>query len=113
MQRKTFKVINEEFSCQNCGQEVAKMPSSCRNHCNYCLYSLHLDALNPGDRASNCHGLMKPIAIEKDKKNQWDLIHECKKCGKIIKNKIATDDNMNLIIELSTIPYEPTRGKKN
>jgi hypothetical protein len=61
---------NESFVCQNCGTEVDLHPTgSARNHCPMCLCSLHVDDVSPGDRLSECHGLMKPIGID-HKKNK-------------------------------------------
>ena len=94
-----FKVIDEEFVCENCGKKVPKLGYSCRNHCPFCLYSKHVD-IEPGDRAQSCHGLLEPIGIEKNKKG-YIIIFKCKKCGEIRKNKIAEDDDMDKIIELS------------
>ena len=95
-----FKVIDESFICENCGKQVPKLGYSCRNHCPYCLYSKHVD-IEPGDRLQTCHGLLIPIGVEKTKKG-YVLIFKCKKCGAIRKNKSAEDDNMDLIINLST-----------
>lgn len=90
----SFKMINEDFICQNCGKEVSKHPSgSARNHCPFCLCSLHLDAVFPGDRASDCHGLMLPVATTYHKNKGDMIVHECQKCGKKIPNKIAPDDD--------------------
>ena len=94
-----FKVIDEEFVCENCGKKVPKLGYSCRNHCPFCLYSKHVD-IEPGDRAQTCHGLLEPIGIEKNKKG-YIIIFKCKKCGEIRKNKVAEDDDMDKIIELS------------
>jgi len=39
-----FKMINESFTCGNCGKQITKHPEgSARNHCPFCLYSKHLD----------------------------------------------------------------------
>jgi len=98
---KNFTVINEEFTCQNCGHHNPKLAGSCRNHCTKCLYSLHLDKENPGDRQSTCKNLMKAIGIEQNKKKGWVIKHKCTKCQKIINNKSAADDNFDEIIKLS------------
>ena len=100
METKKFTQIDEEFICENCGKKVPKLGYSCRNHCPYCLYSKHVDQ-NPGDRAEECHGELKPIGLEIDSKKGYVIIHKCMKCGMIRKNKAAKDDNMDLIIELS------------
>ena len=57
--------------------------------------------INPGDRMEECHGDLEPVGIEISNKKGYVIIHKCKKCGAIRKNKAAEDDNMDLIIELS------------
>jgi len=89
-----FKMINEQFNCENCWKEITKHPEgSARNHCPYCLYSKHMDKDFPWDRASTCHWLMKPIWIDNKKNKWWMIKHRCEKCGKEILNKVAPDDN--------------------
>lgn len=97
---KKFKMINESFVCQNCWKTIEKHPEwSARNHCNFCLFSMHLDEIFPGDRKSECKNLMEPVDID-FKKNKWYMIkHKCKKCWKEILNKIAPDDNFLNFIE--------------
>ncbi len=96
---KKFNMIDEEFTCENCGKKVKKLNYSARDHCPYCLYSKHVD-INPGDRKNPCKGMLKPIDIEKYKKT-YKIIYKCLKCGETHKNIMANDDDMNLIIELS------------
>lgn len=96
---KRFNMIDENFICANCGKKVNKLGYTARDHCNYCLYSLHVDNL-PGDRNNNCHGLLKPVGIEKYR-DTYKIIYVCEKCKKSHKNIMANDDNMDLIIELS------------
>ncbi len=103
---KKFNEIDEEFICENCGKNVKKLGYSCRNHCNYCLYSKHVD-VNPGDREEKCHGLLEPIGIEMNNKKGYVIIYRCKKCGQIRKNKAAKDDNIDLIIRLSVAKNIP------
>ena len=99
MERK-FTEIDEEFVCENCGKTVGKLGYSCRNHCNYCLHSKHVD-INPGDRLETCHGLLEPIGIEMSNKKGYVIIYKCKKCGQIRKNKAAKDDDFNMILKIS------------
>ena len=94
-----FNMIDEEFNCINCKKKVHKLNYTARDHCNYCLYSQHVDIL-PGDRQNNCKGLLKPIGIEKYR-DTYKIVYKCEKCHQIHKNIMATDDNMDLIIELS------------
>ena len=97
---KRFNMIDENFISENCGKEITKLGYTARDHCNYCLYSKHVDIL-PGDRKNNCQGLLKPIGIEKFK-DTYKIIYQCEKCKQIHKNIMASDDNMDLIIELSS-----------
>lgn len=98
---KKFNMIDEEFICHNCHKKVDKLNYTARDHCPYCLHSIHVD-VNPGDRANECQGDMVPISIEKFK-NTYKIIYRCKKCHTIHKNIMANDDNFDLIIELSHI----------
>ena len=96
---KRFNMIDENFTCENCKKEVKKLGYTARDHCNYCLYSKHVDIL-PGDRKNTCMGLLKPIGIEKYK-DTFKIIYQCQKCHQIHKNIMATDDNMDVIINIS------------
>ena len=98
---KRFNMIDEEFVCLNCGNKVSKLNVTARDHCNNCLYSLHVD-INPGDRRNPCKGLLEPIGIEKYR-DTYKIIYKCTKCGMLHKNIMASDDNMDKIIELSKI----------
>lgn len=95
-----FTEIDEEFVCENCGKKVEKLGYSCRNHCPNCLYSKHVDK-NPGDREEMCHGLLEPIGIEISPKKGYVIVFKCMKCGQIRKNKMARDDNMELVYEIA------------
>ena len=97
---KRFKVLDEEFVCENCKMKVPKLHYSSRDHCPFCLYSKHLDIF-PGDRSNTCQGMLIPIDIEKYK-NTYKIIYKCKNCNKIHKNIIANDDNFEQIIALSS-----------
>lgn len=100
---KRFNELDEEFICEKCGQKVEKLNYSSRDHCNYCLYSKHVD-INPGDRLNKCQGLLKPIGIEKYK-DTFKIVYICEKCQKKHKNIMARDDDMDKIIEASKKEY--------
>ena len=100
---KKFNELDEEFICENCHKHVDRLNYSSRDHCNYCLYSKHVD-INPGDRLNDCRGLLKPIGIEKHK-DTFKIIYKCEKCRKMHKNIMARDDNMDIIIEISKKEY--------
>lgn len=95
---KRFNEIDEEFICSNCNKKVEKLNYSSRDHCNYCLYSKHVD-INPGDRSSNCLGLLIPSDVEKHK-NTYKIIYRCNKCGEIKKNIMAKDDNFDKLLDI-------------
>ena len=101
--KKRFTMIDEEFVCDVCGKTVKPLNYTARNHCPYCLHSKHLD-INPGDRTSTCHGILKPIAIEPWKKDTQKIVFKCLKCGEIKRNIVATDDNFDLILKLMSNP---------
>lgn len=98
---KRFNMRDEDFICINCGKEVNKLNTTARDHCNNCLYSVHVD-INPGDRKNPCKGLLEPIGIEKYR-DTYKIIYKCQICGMIHKNIMASDDNMDKIIELSKV----------
>jgi DNA-directed RNA polymerase subunit RPC12/RpoP len=107
--RFTAQGRNEAFTCVNCGREVPPLVNgSCRNHCPACLHSLHVDE-NPGDRASECGGLLVPVAVEHSSKKGWVIVHRCAKCSAVGRNKAALDDpaypdDYALIVALSSRP---------
>lgn len=103
MNNAIFTMIDENFKCEVCGNEVKKLGYTARDHCPNCLSSKHVDN-NPGDRSSNCHGILKPIAIETSKKDNYKVVYKCNKCSIIKRNKVANDDNMNLIIQIMSSP---------
>ncbi len=94
-------MIDEEFTCINCHKHVSKLEYSARDHCPYCLYSLHVD-INPGDRLNTCKGLLVPTGIEKFK-DTYKIIYKCDKCNEVHKNVMAKDDNYDEIIRLSNV----------
>lgn len=106
--RKLFLPRNEGFICENCRKKVKPITygGSYRNHCPFCLWSKHVDSDTPGDRLSSCHGLMKPIGIYTRRTQEFVLVHQCLKCGQIRFNRIAADDNFDLVLKLSTIPLK-------
>lgn len=95
---KRFNMIDESFICENCGKVVPKLNYTARDHCQFCLFSKHVDVL-PGDRANECCGLLEPIAIEKFK-DSYKIIYKCQKCGQIHRNIMAIDDNFDILLEI-------------
>ncbi len=97
-----FTMKDENFKCAVCGKQVEKLKYTARDHCPHCLCSLHVDVF-PGDRMCECIGVLKPIGIEKNKKGM-QIVYKCDKCGEIKKNIVADDDDMDMIIKLSSEP---------
>jgi hypothetical protein len=96
---------DQTFVCEHCGRVV---PGSApgtenRNHCPYCLWSLHVD-LRIGDRSSGCRGQMEPIAISVRYKDEWAIVHRCQKCQVIRTNRIAGDDNELGLLAIAVRP---------
>ena len=74
-----------------CGKEVLPVTNgSFRNHCPFCLCSLHVD-INPGDRASECGGILRPVGVDYRAGKGWMILHVCEKCGYTARNKAAVD----------------------
>ena len=105
MQTKRFTKNDAGFVCENCGFEVMPLVKTSRNHCPRCLCSVHID-INPGDRANTCLGILEPISALPDAKKGYIIIHRCKKCGELRRNKAAYNvdvqpDDLRLIIALT------------
>ena len=73
-----------------------------RNHCPFCLCSSHVD-VSVGDRQSTCRGVMHPIGKLYKKDGEEMLVHKCEKCGFIRKNRIAGDDDWDLVERLDVV----------
>lgn len=83
----------EPFICEHCGKSVEPLgKGTYRDHCPFCLYAKHVDDIGPGDRASSCLGLMKPMRLEQSSKKGFVIVYECNNCGKTSKNRAAPDD---------------------
>jgi hypothetical protein len=96
--RKNFLVPPvEEYNCENCGEKV--MGGRYNNHCPKCLWSKHVDDKLPGDRASDCHGLMRPVGAEQ-KGGRWRAIHVCMKCGVKRVVDLSDGDSVEVLVGL-------------
>lgn len=103
---------HQNFKCRQCGffvtanRELSGVNN--RNHCPRCLWSRHMDLITPGDRRSDCQSRMEPIGLtlkEIQKRYGQDqgelmVIHHCKGCGKYSINRIAADDDTQVIYHL-------------
>lgn len=102
---KRFQKNDSGFICANCGKSVEPLGYSSRNHCPFCLWSMHLDE-NPGDRQAECGGKMMPISALPDPKRGYIITHRCTVCGAERRCKAALapcpqPDDIKLIISLT------------
>ena len=96
---KNFIRKKEDFVCGNCGQTV--VGNGYTDHCPKCLWGKHVDEEIPGDRASDCGGLMEPIGVEY-KAGEFRLHHKCTKCRHDFWVKTVETDDRELLIKLAT-----------
>ncbi len=91
----------ENFVCEKCGKE--NIGDGYTDHCFNCLYSKHVD-INPGDRKSECKGLMKPVYVD-IKEKKYRIYYKCEKCGyehRVFSNE---KDNFEAILSLTGKPF--------
>ena len=95
----------DSFTCKVCGRLVtpAGAGSDHRNHCPNCLCSLHVDE-EPGDRAADCGGIMEPNGVGGRRKEEWAVIHRCRRCGRLSSNRVAADDNPMKLMSVALRP---------
>jgi hypothetical protein len=84
----------EDFICEHCGFSVTG--NGYTNHCPKCLWSKHVD-INPGDRASSCGGMMKPMEVQMVR-GEFEIVHSCIKCKYKKRNKTSPDDNLEALL---------------
>ena len=109
MEQKRFTKNDCGFVCKNCGKTVEPLGYTSRNHCPFCLCSLHVDIL-PGDRQNPCGGILRPVRAEPDARRGYILIHCCEKCGATVRNRAAHEakvqpDDINKLIKLTAGEY--------
>lgn len=88
----------EDFACERCGTRVTG--NGYTNHCPHCLYSKHVD-VDPGDRASPCGGLMRPVSLNVSGTGEW-IVHRCERCGFIRRQHVSKEDDRDALVALST-----------
>lgn len=94
----TFIRKQEDFRCEHCGAAV--VGNGYTNHCPKCLWSKHVD-IEPGDRGSDCGGMMKPVLIEGATGKGYRIRHKCETCGHEKMNDASTDDSPDALIALA------------
>lgn len=96
---------DEVFTCRVCARTIVPQGagSAHRNHCPNCLTSLHVD-ITPGDRQSDCGGIMDAIALWVRKNGESAVIHRCRRCGALSSNRVAADDNPMKLMSIALRP---------
>lgn len=74
-----------------------------RNHCPWCLHSLHVDGRTPGDRAGDCGSRMAPVGVFARPNGEQVLVHRCLGCGFERHNRIAADDDIAAVMRLPVV----------
>lgn len=103
-QRRTNPIARDEaFTCVYCKRDVPPHGRTARDHCPYCLRSLHVDVV-PGDRAAGCGGRLDPFEVEIT--GRRIIIHyRCTRCGAEKSNRALTDgehpDDWSVLVALS------------
>jgi hypothetical protein len=100
MEEQNFSRTIEDFICERCS--TFNVGNGYTNHCSNCLWSKHVDII-PGDRASDCLGLMQPVDFELKK----GVLHRCTICKFERYNKIQMMDDYDMIVALSSIRNLP------
>lgn len=104
-----MKRVIEDFVCKVCGEKV--VGDGYTDHCPKCLWGRHVDEMTPGDRSSDCGGLMRPIRTiyQADK---FKILYKCEKCNheflvraadaKAMAGRGRTkEDNRDLLVKLA------------
>ena len=111
--RRSPREASEPFRCGHCHRMIGEPPSGGRqrNHCPLCLYSRHVDATAPGDRASGCNSLMAPVGAFTRPKGEHVIVHRCLGCQFERYCRIAADDDFDLVLALPEVePRHDPRG---
>jgi Zn finger protein HypA/HybF involved in hydrogenase expression len=96
---KNFKRVKENFVCEHCGEKV--IGDGYTDHCPKCLWAKHVDGDIPGDRASDCRGMMEPVGAEFQISNVQFLIkYKCTKCRHQFRVRGGKGDDRELLMKL-------------
>lgn len=95
--------VDEGFDCAHCGKAVPPHGRTARNHCPWCLRSVHVDVV-PGDRAADCGGILDPVRMELAGGTPT-LTHVCRRCRAERRVRVLRDgdvpDDWSAVIKLS------------
>lgn len=112
-QHRHNRSTNDVFKCKNCRRFIGPLPygGHHRNHCPFCLYSRHVDE-SKGDRLNECSSKMAPIGYFQRPNGEYVLVHRCLGCDFERFNRIAGDDNFELMLTLPELPPRTSRDVK-
>lgn len=98
-EKRNFVRKTENFTCENCGNKV--VGDGYTDHCPKCLWGKHVDREIPGDRASECKGLMEPVGVtyEKDK---FKIHYKCTRCKHEFWVREGEGDSREGLLKLSS-----------
>ena len=113
-QRRVRASEDEAFKCKQCRRFIGALPSGGhhRNHCPFCLFSLHVDDRRTGDRQSICKSRMQPTGSFQRRNGEHVLVHRCLGCGFERFNRIAADDDFELVLSLPALSPRANSGKQ-
>lgn len=105
----------QSFTCGHCRRFIGPLPSGGhhRNHCPFCLYSRHVDDRVSGDRSSLCGSSMAPIGVFQRPNGEHVVVHRCLGCGFERFNRIAADDDFDLVLSLPAVPPRSARQSED
>ena len=101
-QRKNPIHLDSPFTCAHCQKPIPIGGRMVRDHCPYCLRSLHLDII-PGDRAADCGGIMHPSRFEYNGDQIW-IHYRCSKCTHVWRIRSHPDDQIPKSLSVADIP---------
>jgi hypothetical protein len=61
----------------------------------------------PGDRLSPCGATMAPVGMFVRAGGEYALVHRCLECGIVRHNRIAADDDFELVLQLPDLTDRP------
>ena len=87
----------EDFVCEKCGLKVAG--DGYTDHCPNCFWGKHVDEKIPGDRKSECKGLMRPMRAIYGK-GRFKIFYECEDCDHEFRVREGKTDDRNKLLKL-------------
>lgn len=104
---------SDVFKCKHCRRFIGPVPygGHHRNHCPFCLHSRHVDE-RKGDRLNECGAKMAPVGYFQRPNGEYVLVHRCLKCEFERFNRIAGDDDFDLVLTLPELPPRTSRELK-